>query len=74
MIMLLISNLTAITGKLPLEILAGQPAYLDPGSGSFILQILLASLLGGLFVMRSYWGKLWNFLRKVIGKQQDEDE
>jgi hypothetical protein len=44
-------------------------AYLDPGSGSFILQILLASLLGGLFLVRTYWQKIINFFR---GGSSDE--
>lgn len=39
-------------------------AYLDPGSGSFILQILLAALLGSMFVLRSFWAKVVNFFRK----------
>lgn len=38
-------------------------AYLDPGSGSFILQILLASLLGALFLVRTYWQKILSFFR-----------
>jgi hypothetical protein len=31
--------------------------YLDPGSGSFILQILLAALLGGAYAIKVYWKK-----------------
>jgi hypothetical protein len=47
--------------------------YLDPGSGSFIIQILLASLVGVGFAFRSFWGKL---IRKITGKPEeaiDED-
>ncbi len=32
--------------------------YLDPGSGSFILQILLAALLGGAYAVKVYWKKI----------------
>lgn len=39
-------------------------AYLDPGSGSFILQILIATLVGGLFVIKSYWKKIISFFRR----------
>lgn len=46
-------------------------AYLDPGSGSFILQILLATLLGAAFVMKSYWRRILGFFR---GKSQDETD
>ena len=38
--------------------LALPPAYLDPGSGSFILQLLVAGILGGLVALRMSWGKL----------------
>lgn len=31
-------------------------AYLDPGSGSLLLQMLIASLLSGMFFMKSYLG------------------
>ncbi len=45
-------------------------AYLDPGSGSFLLQIILASILGALFVAKSYWNKLRGLFHKP---SQDEE-
>lgn len=44
--------------------------YLDPGSGSFILQILLAALLSSLFVFKSFWQKVLSFFRS-LGKKKD---
>ncbi len=41
-------------------------AYLDPGSGSFILQLLLAALVGSLFILKSYWKKITDFFRKLF--------
>jgi hypothetical protein len=38
--------------------LAKPPAYLDPGSGSFILQLLVAGILGGAVAIRMYWDKI----------------
>lgn len=38
--------------------LASPPAYLDPGSGSFILQLLVAGILGGLVALRMSWSKI----------------
>ncbi|MGD8454838.1 MAG: hypothetical protein PVF83_00545 [Anaerolineales bacterium] len=49
-------------------------AYLDPGSGSFILQLLIASLVGIGFALRSYWGKITGFFRKDKGEGSSEDE
>ena len=48
-------------------------AYLDPGSGSFILQLIVASLLGIIFVMRRYWGKISMFIRNLFIKEDDTD-
>jgi hypothetical protein len=32
--------------------------YLDPGSGSFLIQLLLAVLLGAGVAVRMYWNKI----------------
>lgn len=43
-------------------------AYLDPGSGSFLFQLLIAGLLGGLYATKSYWIRIKNFFfRKKQG-------
>jgi len=46
-------------------------AYLDPGSGSFILQLLVAGILGGLVALRMSWSKIKaRFTRKSgLGEQ-----
>ena len=49
-------------------------AYLDPGSGSFILQLLIASLVGIGFALRSYWGKITGLFRKNKGEGAAEDD
>ena len=47
-------------------------AYLDPGSGSFILQLLLAALLGAAFLVKVYWGKIKAFFGGVFSKKEQE--
>jgi hypothetical protein len=39
-------------------------AYLDPGAGSYIFQILLASLVGVLFMLKVFWGRIMVFFGK----------
>jgi hypothetical protein len=57
--------LTELAGRL-----ASPPAYLDPGSGSFILQLLIAGLLGGLVALRMSWSKIKaRFTRKSEGSE-----
>jgi hypothetical protein len=33
-------------------------AYLDPGTGSILLQMLLGGVAGGLVVIRLYWARI----------------
>ncbi len=49
-------------------------AYLDPGSGSFILQLLIAAILGGLVALRAYWGRLISFFRRDSSQDDPEEE
>jgi len=35
-------------------------AYLDPGTGSMILQVLLGGIAGVIMVLKLYWGGLTN--------------
>lgn len=44
-------------------------AYIDPGTGSFILQMIGAAILGGLFSLKIFWGKITTFFSK---KTDDE--
>jgi hypothetical protein len=45
-------------------------AYLDPGSGSMILQILVGGVAAVAVTAKLYWGRLLRFLR--IRKPEDE--
>jgi hypothetical protein len=45
-------------------------AYIDPGSGSFVLQALIAALAGTLVAVNIYWQKIKRFL----GLSSDDDD
>ena len=49
-------------------------AYLDPGSGSFLLQLLLAGILGGAFIVRSQWTRIKGFFRRRFGRGPSSEE
>ena len=56
-----------LTGPL-LTGLTNPPLYLDPGSGSFLLQLLIAGLAGmGLFI-----GASWKRIRRFFQKKKDQ--
>jgi len=63
-----------LTGAI-LTPLKGIKAYLDPGSGSLILQVILAAALGGLLLIKSSWKKIKDVvIRLFTGRQEVEDE
>jgi len=39
-------------------------AYIDPGTGSYVLQIILAGILAVPFVLKRYWVKIRNIFKK----------
>jgi len=53
-------------------VISSQPvfAYLDPGSGSMFLQLLLGGVAGLAVIGKLYWRKLW----RMFGKKTDDDE
>jgi hypothetical protein len=44
-------------------------AYLDPGTGSYIYQMLIAAVIGGLFVIKMYWTKIVLFFKGLFSKK-----
>jgi hypothetical protein len=45
-------------------------AYIDLGTGSYIFQVLIASVLGAAFAMRAYWDRI----RAFFGRRPREDD
>lgn len=43
-------------------------AYLDPGAGSMLLQLLLASIFGALWAVRTWWSAICAFCLKLVGR------
>ena len=59
-------------------LIALQPAhaYLDPGTGSFLLQMLIAGVMGAMFTIKMYWTKVKFFFSgnlKESDKAEDQD-
>lgn len=38
-------------------------AYIDPGTGSYLVQVVIAALLGVLFSLKIYWARIKTFLK-----------
>jgi hypothetical protein len=54
----------------------GAHAYLDPGTGSYLLQIVIAGLLGAAFTLKLFWKRLLLFFgrnpSKKTGRTEDD--
>jgi hypothetical protein len=51
-------------------------AYIDPGAGSYLLQILAASIFGALFAIKLFWQRIKSLLGRLTGsrpRKGDED-
>jgi len=49
-------------------------AYLDPGTGSIILQGLIAAIAAGLVVIKAYWYKIKTFFGKKDARTLVDEE
>jgi hypothetical protein len=46
----------------------GSDAYLDPGTGSVILQMGIAALIGGLFAVKIFWTRIRSFFGSLFSR------
>ena len=49
-------------------------AYLDPGSGSFLIQLAIAVLLGLGVALRASWGKIKGWFGIKPKPEEDDDD
>lgn len=49
-------------------------AYIDPGTGSLILQLILAGILGSLFALKTFWRKVIAFFKRLFTSTDAQDE
>lgn len=47
-------------------------AYLDPGSGSYLLQVFLAVFLAASFTLKSYWRSALYFVQTRLFKKKSQ--
>ena len=46
-------------------------AYIDPSTGSYLLQILLAGFLGALFTLKIFWKNVKTFVTDKFRRNSD---
>jgi len=45
-------------------LLAGYPAYIDPGTGSLVFQVLVGAAVGALVTVKLYWQRVKAFFAR----------
>jgi hypothetical protein len=48
-------------------------AYLDPGSGSYIIQFIIAGFVGGLFAIKTFWLQIKTFITGLSPRNKKKD-
>jgi len=46
----------------------GLLLYIDPGSGSYLVQVIIAAILGGAFWIKKFWRRIRSFFTR--GKKE----
>jgi hypothetical protein len=54
--------------------LAVPPLYLDPGSGSILIQMIIAAILGAGVLVRSQWSRIKKWLGRGNDSANENDE
>ena len=49
-------------------------AYIDPGVGGMLLQLLLGGVAGVVVIMRLYWERVTLTVRKVFGLKESKEK
>jgi len=44
--------------------------YIDPGTGSYVFQIIVAAFVAGSFMVKIYWHKIKNFIGRLFSKKE----
>ena len=47
-------------------------AYLDPGTGSYVLQLVLATIVGALFAVTLFWRRIKLFFKNLFSPQEND--
>ena len=48
--------------------------YIDPGSGSYLVQMIIAGILGGLFYFKNLWLRIKSFFTRNKKSNESEKE
>lgn len=47
-------------------------AYIDPGTGSYVFQVVVGALLGAAVAIKVFWRRIWAFVTRRSVKVKDQ--
>jgi hypothetical protein len=50
-----------------------QLLYIDPGSGSYLVQAIIAAVLGAMFYFKTIWWRIKSFFSKSKDEKNTDD-
>ena len=67
-------NMVILTVILILCSVSKAHAYIDPGTGSYIIQVVIGVLLGAAYALKVYWEKVRAYFSKIFSKRTKSDK
>jgi hypothetical protein len=67
-------NSVVLAGLLLLIFAHDAHAYIDPGTGSYIFQLIIAGLLGAAFLAKVFWRNITTFFSNLVAKGRVEED
>jgi hypothetical protein len=60
---------------IPFDLIQGH-YYLDPGTGSLLIQLAIGALAGGSYVIKHYWVRIKHFFNELLstGKKDENNK
>jgi len=65
-----ILGMVGLLAVLSLIVPRSASAYLDPGTGSFIIQVLLAAVAGVGYLVKVFWNGIKNFFSSLFSSKR----
>jgi hypothetical protein len=67
------TSLLALSSLLILALYGRAFAYIDPGTGSYFIQILIAGLLGLAFAIKAFWKNIIAFITQIFSRRSKQE-
>ena len=64
------TRLPLLSIVLLLLVISERPAhaYIDPGTASYVFQVIAGAVLGGVFLLRTYWTRVVTSVRSLVSR------